>query len=164
MADVTAKLLWYRLTESSAKLQIVWDGLCFVADAGGTVLNCIFVSWIIFGLVTFLFVTIAKSYEKQREKARDKQLNNGRPASDCQKCRHIKEVNETDRHGSKLAEQFLQLPNFEWLNAITSWLHTQPTQWKTPIVENLLTALTEESRREGVSIIQVLYEYYTGIV
>ena len=164
MADVTARLLWYRLTESSENLRVLWDGICFIAEAGGMVLNCIFVSWILFGLLTFLYVTVSKSYEKQRAEARSRQqvYRHGGISVDCQKCRYIKQVEEKEKE--ELRYSAPDMPSNEWLNKVISWAHATENLSKSHIIENMLTTLTEESRRQGVRSLSLLRLVYRKTV
>lgn len=150
MADVTARLLWYRLKESSQNLQVIWDGMCFFAEAGGMALNCIFVTWILFGLLTFLYVTISKSYEKKQDEERKRQQSyrQGVASLNCQKCRYIAQVEEKEKE--ELRYSTPEPPSNEWLSTVISWIHAQENSWKSRIIENMLTALTEESHKQGV--------------
>ena len=152
MADLTAQLLWYRIHESSEHLSLLWDGLSFIVDAGGTVLNYIFLSWLLFGIVTIVIVSALQYHEASKHPRADSILYS-QVDSVCKVCKaqcNKQSISASTSVSSIDADIFPQLQL--WHNQVLEWLSNGNAHWKAPIMENLLTTLTDESRRLGVGI------------
>lgn len=145
MADLTARLLWYRLSESSEHMLLLWDGVAFVIDAGGTVLNYVFVGWLLVGILTIIIVTIMQHHDAVKN-PREAYADNI-----CGKCRGGFTRDERRTGLLQTSGSDTALPRIEWLNDMLKWLNGRETLWKGPLLENLLSSMTEESRKLGVS-------------
>ncbi|XP_067939456.1 C2 domain-containing protein 2-like isoform X2 [Watersipora subatra] len=149
MADLTAQLLWYRIHESSEHLSLLWDGISFIVDAGGTVLNYIFLSWLLFGIVTIVIVS-ALQYHEASKHPRAESILYSQVDSVCKVCKaqcNKQSISASTSVSSIDADIFPQ-PQL-WHNQVLEWLSNGNAHWKAPIMENLLTTLTDESRRLG---------------
>ena len=153
MADVTARLLWYRLSESSEYFQLLWDGILFVADAGGTALNYVFLFWLLFGILTIVIVSVIHHNEPDRRTAKFNHYQYIPEEYTCKECKGSlnREYSRMAASQSSTGSVPLQSQHIQWQNSILEWLNNRDSQWKASFMESLLTVMTEESRKLGVS-------------
>lgn len=165
MADLTARLLWYRLGESTQSLICIWDGIQFVVDAGGTVLNWIFCCWILFGFLTMLFVAFHQ-YRVERFSSIDnrKDVQRIQPQV-CPKCSSSSNAsspssneNTSNRTNHTISQNFVTDPQPKpaepanedtWLDELLCWGKNN-CLWTRSIINGMLNNLTEESKKNGV--------------
>ncbi|KAF6024472.1 hypothetical protein EB796_017220 [Bugula neritina] len=140
MADVTIKLLWYRLTESTDNLVILWDSLKFLVAAGGTVLNYIFLFWIIIGFLTIIVITFLQNKDQLSSSTIG---TTDQPSSFiCIKC----------KSGLTASSGQLELKSADsvsWLNQVLQWTNLLNSRWKDSLTDHLLSSMTEESKKIG---------------
>lgn len=151
MADITARLLWYRLGESSESLVTVWNGVRYVIDTGGTVLNWIFLLWVILGLVLMALAVLKSNVEQSR--TRENRLRSVQPLL-CHKCSQDVLLPRPSGKDGK-AEVVVSVshdPQKDWLNDMIGWLGGEEYCWRVPITDAFLTSLTQASKDCGVSL------------
>lgn len=169
MADITARLLWYRLGESSRSLLYIWDGIQFVADAGGTALNWIFCCWILFGFLTMLFVAFHQHRLERFSSVDNRQVPRRAPKPQlCPKCSSSANNSspsssiESNRIDHAISHNFVTKPpqpaepkepvNIQvdtWLDDLLCWGKNN-CLWTRSVVNGMLNNMTEESKNNGV--------------
>jgi len=146
MADVTIKLLWYRLTESTDNLVILWNSLKFLVAAGGTVLNYIFLFWIIIGFLTIIVITFLQNKDQLSSSTSGTTPSTDQPSSfTCIKCK-----SGLTASSGQLEQK--SADSVSWLNQVLQWTNLLNSRWKDSLTDHLLSSMTEESKKIGVSL------------
>lgn len=156
MADITARLLWYRLGESSQNLAYIWDGIQFVVNAGGAVLNWIFICWVLFGFLTMLFVAFHQYRADRYNNITKKVVTITQPCSKCESSSSSSSPKIAEAAPTALlpppvtvSSTPTHMENSSWLGDLLCWT-TNNCAWKGAVVNELLNSLTEESKNNGV--------------
>jgi len=153
MADITLRLIWYRLGESSSSLYSLLNTIVFIRDAGGPILNTFFVCWLLLGIFIFILsgIKAKRDLEYEARLGRDV-LQNG-----CWRCQQQPAIPAAVSAVTPLLpdRQLHAAPqpgSERWVNDIIEWLHDQKATWTISLTEAMLSGLTERSHVCEVSI------------
>lgn len=152
MADITARLLWYRIGESSESLFTIWNGMKYVIDTGGTVLNWIFLLWVMLGIILMVLATLKNNAEGSRSN-HEYATRNGPPFPHCKLSRDLSSPRQDEDSAKQAMGRSLSYnADKDWFSSVILWLSSEECCWRVPIIDTFLTALTQASKDSAVSL------------